>query len=448
MSEAPRYASVLGLGFGDCGKGHFVDALCRRWKARTVVRFNGGAQAGHNVVLPDGRHHTFSQFGSGTFVEGTRTLLADPVVVHPTALLVEHRILSTAGPSDALGRLSIDERCRINTPLHQAAGRLRELERGSAAHGTCGVGFGETVRQSIERPELSLRYGDLADRRLVLEKLDALRSAYVDEFRPSNDRFRGDRSWEGESGLLSDPGIPARWLDAIVPLLAEVPPASPETVRRILSEPGGTILFEGAQGALLDEWRGFHPHTTWSSVHAGAIDELVAAHGLTGSVMHLGAMRSYPTRHGRGPFPTFDPELDILAEPHNDASGWQGEFRRGHPDAVLLRYALDAVGPLSGLLVGHLDVFDRLPEGLRWCEAYMDPTTHGTIDRLPFSPARDLSRQQSLGDLLGRSRPVYREARLRSPEAFPERMADLSGLPIRFRSHGNTHLQIREGSRR
>src|SRR3954468_4538538 len=137
MREAPPVAVLVGLGFGDCGKGLFTDALCRRWPVHTVVRFNGGAQAGHNVVLPDGRHHTFSQFGAGTFVPGVRTLLAAPVVVHPTALLVEDAVLRGAGVHDALARLTIAATCRLTTPYHQAAGRLRERLRGTQAHGSC-----------------------------------------------------------------------------------------------------------------------------------------------------------------------------------------------------------------------------------------------------------------------------------------------------------------------
>ena len=95
--SSTRLVSLLGLGFGDCGKGLFTDYLCRHWGAHTVVRFNGGAQAGHNVVLPDGRHHTFAQFGAGSFVPGVVTLLAYPVIVHPTALLVEDAYLRRAG---------------------------------------------------------------------------------------------------------------------------------------------------------------------------------------------------------------------------------------------------------------------------------------------------------------------------------------------------------------
>ncbi len=171
---ATRLVSLLGLGFGDCGKGLFTDYLCRQWNAHTVVRFNGGAQAGHNVVLPDGRHHTFSQFSAGTFVPGTVTLLAYPVIVHPTALLVENDYLKRVGIHDALQRLVIDGRCRINTPFHQAAGRMRELARGDAAHGSCGVGVGETVGHGLAHPDQVLRYADLSTPSVALAQLEAL----------------------------------------------------------------------------------------------------------------------------------------------------------------------------------------------------------------------------------------------------------------------------------
>ncbi len=159
--STPRLVSLLGLGFGDCGKGMFTDALCRRWPVHTVVRFNGGAQDGHNVMLPDRRQHTFSQFSSGSFVPGVATVLAYPVLVHPSALLVEHTHLQRIVDGDVLERLLIDSRCRINTPFHQAAGRLRELQRGVKSHGTCGVGVGETVRHSLHYPDHVLCYGDL-----------------------------------------------------------------------------------------------------------------------------------------------------------------------------------------------------------------------------------------------------------------------------------------------
>jgi adenylosuccinate synthase len=178
-AAATRYVSLLGLGFGDCGKGLFTDHLCGAWQAHTVVRFNGGAQAGHNVVLADGRHHTFSQFGAGSFHAGVATVLASPVVVHPTALRVEEEALRRVGVTDAFARLLIDARSRVTTPFHQAAGRLREWARGAAAHGSCGVGVGETVRQALAAPGDALRYGDLMHRARALEKLEASRAAHA-----------------------------------------------------------------------------------------------------------------------------------------------------------------------------------------------------------------------------------------------------------------------------
>jgi len=143
---------VVDLGFGDAGKGLLSYYLVRTTGARWVVRFNGGAQAGHNVVTTDGRHHTFSQVGAGSFVPGVRTYLARDMVVHPTALDSEARHLARVGVADAMRRMHVDPECRVTTPFHQASTRVRELLRGAARHGSCGVGVGETVRDSLKVP--------------------------------------------------------------------------------------------------------------------------------------------------------------------------------------------------------------------------------------------------------------------------------------------------------
>ena len=166
---ALRAIAVVDLGFGDAGKGLLTDFLTRRTSAEVIVRFNGGAQAGHNVVTADGRHHTFAQMGAGSFSPGVRTFLSRDVVVHPTALLVEARVLATKGVPDALLRIAMSERSLVVTPFHQAANRLRELARNEARHGSCGVGVGETVRLAGMHPEDAVRAGDLRDRRVLEE---------------------------------------------------------------------------------------------------------------------------------------------------------------------------------------------------------------------------------------------------------------------------------------
>lgn len=458
-----RLVSLIGLGFGDCGKGLFTDFLCRRWRAGAVVRFNGGAQAGHNVVLPDGRHHTFSQFCAGTLVPGVLSVLASPVVVHPTALLVEHAVLQALGITDALVRLRIDARCRINTPFHQAAGRLRELRRGAASHGTCGVGAGETVRHALAHPDEVLCYGDLLAPARAHDKLEAIRRRLQAEFNGPAGPPAHTTAWESEQALLRDAGVSARWLAAAADLARQCKPSQgPEIAREL--QVCGTVLFEGAQGVLLDEWHGFHPHTTWSSIHPASVESVVADLGLAGQVSHLGILRSYLTRHGHGPLPTFDPALDVLAEPHNTGDGWQGRFRRGHADAVLLRYALAVTGKLDGLLLSHLDVFDAgLPGGgLNLCTAYeaapeagdallCQRTVHGEdrenagglVERLLPGSGQDLQRQSNLTALLARAQPVYDGRPLRSAPALVERMQALSGCPVLYGGFGPSFSAVR-----
>jgi adenylosuccinate synthase len=427
-----RFVSLIDLGFGDSGKGLFTDALCRRWPVHTVVRFNGGAQAGHNVVLPDGRHHTFSQFGSGSFVPGVSTLLAAPVVVHPTALLVEEAWLRRAGVHDALTRLVVDARCRITTPFHQAARRLREWLRGDRAHGSCGVGVGETVRHSLQHPEQTLRFADLLRPAQAMVKLSAIRETLAAEF--DLDRLRRHEAWAAEARLLASDAVSAAWLAQACALARQVPPAPREALAERLRREG-SVLFEGAQGLLLDEWHGFHPHTTWSSVGPAAAEAVLAELGIATPVQHLGILRSYLTRHGPGPLPTEDPALQALPEPHNASDGWQGAFRRGHPDAVLLRYAVEAARSLHGLLISHADAL-RSPVRLRWCLSYAGQ------ERLPVDDTQDLARQEALTQALWQAAPVYDKAPVRTPEDLYARMEQASGMPVLMSSDGPTHEHV------
>ncbi len=446
---------MLGLGFGDCGKGHFVDALTRRWQAHTVVRFNGGAQAGHNVVTPATagsavRHHTFSQFGAGTLVPGVHTVLLDPMVVHPTALLAEADALGRIGVHDALSRLKIDAQCRITTPYHQAAGRLREYLRGEAAHGTCGVGVGETVRHALAHPAQVLRYADLpqvsaAQSRSQLNKLRAIRETLLAEFSPLCPAGNAGALTE-DFQFLQDESAAAKWLITCRALARQCPPASSAAIHAQLTQPG-SVLFEGAQGVLLDEWRGFHPHTTWSSINTSAVECAAARCGIVAPIEHYGVLRSYLTRHGAGPLPTHDASLDtLLPEPHNQGAGWQGRFRRGHPDAVLLRYALESVGALAGLFIGHLDVFQR-GVTLKWCESYTTaamPPSSADLVRLPLGANEDLSHQAMLTNLLFNAQPHYAPEVIDSAAAFVDRIASITPLSVGLRSYGATFAEVRE----
>ncbi len=403
-----QHRIVCGLGFGDEGKGSVTDFLCSpdsAAPAHAVVRFNGGAQAAHNVVTPDGRHHTFAQFGSGSFTPGVRTHLSRFMLVDPLALAAEAAHLASVGVGDALGRLTVDRDALLTTPYHRAANRARERARGQYRHGSCGMGIGETARYALQNPADAPRVADCRAPRALATKLARLR-----------DRLTA------ELGPLDAPGVPDV-CDAYRAFAAAVAVTGSGYLRQLLR--AGPVVFEGAQGVLLDEWRGFHPYTTWSTTTFANAETLLAEAGQT--ALRLGVVRSYLTRHGHGPFVTDDPTLE-LSEPHNRYGAWQGTFRAGHLDAVALRYAVEVAGGVDALAVTHLDTAARAP--LRLCRAYQAGDQR--LTRIAPGPERDLEWQERLTGMLLRARPVYEDP----GRDWPGVIEDALGVPVALRSYG------------
>jgi adenylosuccinate synthase len=413
---------VVDLGFGDAGKGGLVDFLVREHRAHTVARFNGGAQAAHNVVLPDRRHHTFSQFGSGTFVPGVKTHLSRFMLVDPAALVAEERHLRSIGVGDAFERLSVDERAIVVTPYQKAANRLREMSRGDGRHGSCGMGIGETMADFVADERAVLRVGELLDGGRLREKLRALQAAKRREVE-ALPLSRG-RMVERELRLLQDVGTVEEFaaVFADVARRVQVMPSSAEVVR-------GNVVFEGAQGVLLDEWHGFHPHTTWSTTTFANAETLLAECGYGAEITRIGATRAYLTRHGAGPFVTEDAALSRrLPEAHNRTNDWQHGFRVGWMDLAMMRYALEVVGGVDELAVTCVDHLDLLEE-LKICTGYRGGKTL-RVDR-----TQDLAHQERMGNMLRDYRPVY-EAVTRAD--YVETLAERLGVPVGIASHGPT----------
>ena len=416
---APSHTIVVDLGFGDAGKGGVVDHLCRSTDVHTVVRFNGGAQAAHNVVAPDGRHHTFAQFGSGTLVPGVRTHLSRFMLVDPLALATEAAHLRTLGVADPFARLTVDRRALLTTPYHAAANRIRETARGADRHGSCGVGVGETAAYALDHPEDAPTAGDCTGAARLLAVLTRLR-----------DRLTADL---GLSEPLGPP--PADCASAFRAFAARTTLTDDSYLPRLLH--ANSLVFEGAQGVLLDEWHGFHPYTTWSTTTFANAETLLAEAG-TGSgiapALRLGVLRSYTTRHGPGPLVTEDPTLaSTLPEPHNGHGRWQGAFRLGHFDAVAHRYALAACGGADALALTHLDAPARF-RYLSLCETY--DLDGDDISTLPAAEPGDLARQAALTTALLRARP----GRTRTPgpgaRAWTEAVEAALDIPVLLTSHG------------
>ena len=363
MNAAPRRALlVAGLGYGDEGKGTTIDWLARRYSAKLVVRYNGGAQAGHNVVLPGGAHHTFSQFGAGALA-GARTHLSRHVVVNPVTMLRETDYLRQLVP-DPLAGVTVDEDALVTTRFHVAAGRIREMARGAGRHGSCGMGVNETVQDAADgaptiRVRDLLRTGPELRRRLV----------EIQDYKEQQVRSLRVGDGAGEYAELTS----ASWLSTSTVLLGEwaqrVCVVPGEWLAEVLRRPGA-VIFEGAQGVLLDQTHGFFPHVTRSDCTFANADALLDAAAYDGQVTRLGVTRTYQTRHGAGPMPTERRHLSYLAVgDHNARNEWQGSFRVGHLDLVTGRHAARCVGRLDGLAVTWADHVD--PDSVPVCVEYV-----------------------------------------------------------------------------
>ena len=335
----PRALIVVDLGFGDSGKGSVTDHLTRVTGARLNVRFNGGPQAAHNVCLADGRHHTFSQFGSGTLAGPVRTHLSRFMLINPLNAFAEAvHLAALTGERDILGRLSVDRRARVITPFQVAAGRLREMARGDGRHGSCGQGIGEVMLDAeLGRP--LLHADDLADRRRLRHLLARIQEAKLADVEPLMGGRARTAEMEAEWRALTDGAAVSALLDVYGDFADRVGIVDETHLAAELRR--GPVIFEGAQGVLIDEWFGFHPHTTWSTTTFANAETLLRDAQIQAPPINIGVLRTYFSRHGSGPFMTEDPRLsERLTEPHNDASGWQGRFRLGSFDAVAARYAL------------------------------------------------------------------------------------------------------------
>lgn len=439
---------ITDLGFGDAGKGSIVDALTRNTGATTVVRYNGGAQAAHNVITPDRRsHHTFAQFGSGTFVPGTETFLSRFMMLHPLAMLAEERHLRTLGIDDAFVRMRVDSQALVTTPFQQSANRLKEMLRGEGRHGSCGMGVGETMVDWLAHGASVLFAGDLPDRKRVMQKLRFIRDAKWAELEPKLMGAPINDELAAELNTFHDPRLIEATADVYVYFAGLVTLTDIDYLRR----QRGTVIFEGAQGVLLDEWYGFFPYNSWSALSFKNAETLLAEAGFDGETVRLGLLRAYATRHGAGPFSTEDAALTAaLPDPHNGHNPWQRHFRVGPLDFVALRYALEVTGGVDGLVVTHLDRLAPL-ENWRTCNAYLPPAAPNLDDFFTLENGRvraiqvsadptDLPREAERTRLLGEMQPIYDDCP-REIDSYLGRISETLGFPIAMTSSGPTALE-------
>lgn len=343
---------VIGLGFGDEGKGATVDFLASQRETSFVVRFSGGPQTAHNVITDEGVHHTFAQFGAGT-LQGAGTIISRYMLINPFTMVEEADALISKTGTNPFYKTVVSENALLITPLHIAANHQREINRGADRHGSCGQGVGETRALNLwaqdagaDGEDLLLTMGSLGSRSDLNIALHAIRDHYM----------------ETVPGYAENPHLPdhGKMLDDYMSLFEDVfcyVLASDEDISDLISKNVDTLIFEGSQGVLLDEVHGTHPHTTWSDTTANKALDLLAEVGIGRDNAHIvGVLRTYHTRHGDGPFPSeFSESNPAYPEPHNGWGQWQGDFRIGSFDMELARYAISAVGGVDSISLTHCD---------------------------------------------------------------------------------------------
>jgi adenylosuccinate synthase len=336
--------AVVGAQWGDEGKGKLVDWLSER--ADVVVRFQGGHNAGHTLVI-DGVTYKLSLLPSGIVRPGKLSIIGNGVVIDPWALISEIEKLSSQGVSVSRANLRIAGNATLILPLHGELDRIREEAAGAAKIGTTGRGIGPAYEDKVGRR--AIRVNDLADLSILGPKIERLLTHH-------NALRRGLGQVEIQAADLF------KQLSEIAPKILVYSDAVWSLLDEVKRE-GKRILFEGAQGFLLDIDHGTYPYVTSSNTVAG---QAAAGSGLGPSSIGyvLGIAKAYTTRVGSGPFPT-EQENEVgeyIGQRGREFGTVTGRKRRcGWFDAVLVRQAIKTSG-IHGIALTKLDVLDGLPE--------------------------------------------------------------------------------------
>lgn len=416
---------VLGTQWGDEGKGKVVDLLTER--AKYVVRYQGGHNAGHTLVI-NGEQTVLHLIPSGILHENVISIIGNGVVLAPDALMKEMKELEDRG-IPVRKRLLISAACPLILPYHVALDQAREKALGSEAIGTTGRGIGPAYEDKVARR--ALRVGDLFNKQRFATKLEDILEYH---------NFQLVHYYNVEA-------IDFQRVYDDVMAVADILTAMVVDVSDLLDKArknGDRIMFEGAQGTLLDIDHGSYPYVTSSNTTAGGV--------ATGSGFGpryidyvLGIMKAYSTRVGAGPFPTelFDDVGEFLCKQGNEFGATTGRRRRtGWLDAVAIRRAVQ-VNSLSGFCMTKLDVLDGLKE-IKICVAYRMPDGR-IVETTPLAAEGWQGIEAIYESMPGWSETTFGVTELdKLPQAarnYIKRVEELTGAPIDIISTGPDRSQ-------
>jgi len=425
LNANPKIFIVGGLLYGDEGKGTTVEFLSSKYNSNLVVRYGGGPQAAHHVVLENGIWHCFSQLSSGSFEKNCSTLLSKFMLINPITLLCEIEVISKKGVSEEeiLSKLFIDKSCFIITPYHKLVNVSKEILRKNSNHGSTGLGVGVALdeamytnldyfpkaqvcydKEKIIDPNnrnyahfnfdcITIQVSDLFDRNLFFKKLKKLieekishvyiliqeyykknnidpnlcaEDKYVKEVQITIEKFKNEYSLVKLLKLYLD------WFEKFKKHDVFIDNGADLICEFLNNEKySNNIVFEGSQGSLLDRIYGFYPHITKTLCSLENAEKLINEIRERYSfgnieIYKIGVLRIYSSRHGKGPFLTESQHWsETIKEQHNENGRFQGSFKIGPFDLLGAKYGCEIFKPdfLS------ITCIDRIAEKVRKTKA-------------------------------------------------------------------------------
>lgn len=410
---------VLGTQWGDEGKGKLVDLLTEN--VSCVVRFQGGHNAGHTLVI-DGKKTVLHLIPSGILRSGVQCVIGNGVVVDPAALIKEIDTLATQ-EIDASEQLRLSDQCPLILPTHVALDQARELARGKDAIGTTGRGIGPAYEDKVARR--GLRLGDL----LATERFKGQLTELMEYHNFMLTNYYKVDAVDVDAAVAQY----MSFADRLAPMIVDT-----QSLLHSVRTAGESILFEGAQGAFLDIDHGTYPYVTSSNTTAGAASTGTGIGPLYLDSV-LGITKAYTTRVGAGPFPTelFDKVGEHLATKGQEFGATTGRPRRcGWLDMVALKRSI-ALNSVTGICLTKLDVLDGL-EAVNVCTGYVDAEGNAVST---VASADQLEQVKPVYETL----PGWQESTfgVKTWEELPEnakayvlRVEALAGVPVQILSTG------------
>ena len=365
---------VLGLGFGDEGKGLTTDFLALQKPNSLVIRFNGGQQAGHTVWKSNNEHHVFSNFGAGS-LRNIPTYWSKYCTFSPASFCKEWDSLQHINPDT---RIFIDNMSPLSTHYDQLYNRVLEEQRGSARHGSCGLGFGATIERHHHSP-IKLFAQDLAFPETLLQKLKAIKNYYEQKFLENKLDFFNNLPHQTEDERF------LHFAEKINKLIEQKNLIFANETSILKNGLYENLIFEGAQGILLDMDFGLFPNVTRSNTTSKNALNLIKRNHLEGEISIWYVSRTYLTRHGAGFFPNENTDLKLqnTAFETNQYNDFQGNFRKAPLHLPLLNYALTCDANFSEGIEKSLMLTcaDQLPDQ-EACTIYSDKIEEISVKKL------------------------------------------------------------------